>query len=128
MSRCPCSALTRRFSSAVAVIIRRFASRRSTRTAVNLFGAIGLEQLQHKLEVLRAHCATEGRDYDAIEKTVQTQFNVADGEDTPEAIIERLHEFASLGFTRAIGSVKGVERLQPLEVIGREIIPQVESL
>ena len=96
--------------------------------AVNLFGAMGREQLQHKLDVLRAHCEAEGTDYDAIEKTVQTQFNVADGEDTPEAIIERLREFAGLGFTRAIGSVKSVETLTPLEVIGSEIIPQVEGL
>jgi F420-dependent oxidoreductase-like protein len=93
--------------------------------AINLFGAMGLEQLQHKLDVLRGHCEREGRDYDAIEKTVQTQFNVADGEDNPDVIIERLREFASMGFTRAIGSVKGVENLQPLEVIGREIIPVV---
>jgi alkanesulfonate monooxygenase len=95
--------------------------------AVNFFGGIGSEQLQHKLDILRRHCEQAGTDFDSIEKTVQVQFNVADGEDTPEAIIERLRALAALGFTRAIGSVKGVETLQPLEVIGREIIPRVAA-
>lgn len=34
----------------------------------NLFG-VNPEHVQHKLAVLRQHCADEGRDYDAIEKT-----------------------------------------------------------
>jgi F420-dependent oxidoreductase-like protein len=35
----------------------------------NLFGA-GTDAVRHKLDVLRGHCETEGRDYDAIEKTI----------------------------------------------------------
>ena len=35
--------------------------------ACNVFGAP--EQVAHKYAVLRGHCETEGRDYDAIEKT-----------------------------------------------------------
>lgn len=41
--------------------------------ACNLFaipGPEGLTELQHKLDVLRGHCETEGRPYEAIEKTV----------------------------------------------------------
>lgn len=101
----------------------RIASRYAN--AVNLFGALGAEGLRHKLDVLRQHCEDVGRDYDSIEKTVQVQFNV--GEEAPAVIVARLHELAALGFTRAIGSVKSVEMLTPLEVIGREIIPQVEA-
>jgi F420-dependent oxidoreductase-like protein len=37
--------------------------------ACNVF-ARDLDAVAHKLDVLRAHCAAEGRDYDAIEKTV----------------------------------------------------------
>ena len=96
--------------------------------AVNLFGAMGAEQLQHKLDVLRAHCEDAGRDYDAIEKTVQVQFNVGPGGESTETVVERLAGFAELGFTRAIGSVKGVETLQPLELIGRHVIPAVADL
>jgi F420-dependent oxidoreductase-like protein len=37
--------------------------------ACNLFAAGGADEVRHKLDVLRAHCEAEGRDYDAIEKT-----------------------------------------------------------
>ena len=37
--------------------------------ACNLF-ASSVDQVAHKLDVLRAHCDSEGRSYDAIEKTV----------------------------------------------------------
>ncbi len=37
--------------------------------ACNLF-ARSVEEVAHKLEVLRAHCDTEGTDFDAIRKTV----------------------------------------------------------
>jgi alkanesulfonate monooxygenase SsuD/methylene tetrahydromethanopterin reductase-like flavin-dependent oxidoreductase (luciferase family) len=38
-------------------------------------------EIPRKLEVLRQHCQTEGRDYDAIEKTCVFAFNV--GQDGP---------------------------------------------
>src|SRR5580692_235713 len=38
--------------------------------------AYDVPEAARKLEVLRAHCATEGRDYDEIEKTAQTRFNL----------------------------------------------------
>jgi F420-dependent oxidoreductase-like protein len=37
--------------------------------ACNLFGS-SVADVEHKLDVLRGHCATEGRDYDSILKTV----------------------------------------------------------
>ncbi len=93
--------------------------------AINLFGGIGTEQLQHKLTVLRHHCEDAGRDFDSIEKTVQVQFDVTDGP-AAEALVGRLQDFAALGFTRAIGSVRNVESLRPLELLGRDVIPQIE--
>lgn len=38
--------------------------------ACNLFPTAGPSSIAHKLDVLRGHCATEGRDYNAIEKTM----------------------------------------------------------
>ena len=38
--------------------------------ACNLF-AIGADEVKHKLDVLREHCERSGRDYDAIQKTLQ---------------------------------------------------------
>lgn len=37
--------------------------------ACNVFGS-GVDEVRHKLDVLRRHCAQEGRDYDTIDKTV----------------------------------------------------------
>jgi F420-dependent oxidoreductase-like protein len=35
----------------------------------------GVEMLEHKLEVLRGHCQREGRDFEAIDITVQTNYS-----------------------------------------------------
>src|SRR5580658_2868070 len=43
--------------------------------ACNIFGST---DVAHKLEVLRAHCETEGRSYDEIEKTVLYNFDVGE--------------------------------------------------
>jgi len=96
--------------------------------ATNLFGAMPLEQLQHKLDVLRTHCEREGRNYDSIEKTVQFQMDVTGGSDATGPMVERLRHLSEMGFTRAIGSVREVEKLAPLEVLGREVIPQIAGL
>jgi F420-dependent oxidoreductase-like protein len=92
--------------------------------ACNLFATPDVE---HKLEVLREHCARLGRPYEEILKTVYYPFNVgADGERVDETLadLRRLH---GLGFQAAIGSVTDVWRVAPLEVIGREIIPAAAS-
>ncbi len=61
----------------------------------NLFGS-SVGDVAHKLEVLRAHCDTEGRDYDAIEKTVlAVRPALAD----VEATLADAEGFAALGVT-----------------------------
>jgi F420-dependent oxidoreductase-like protein len=64
--------------------------------ACNLFGE-DAEMLKHKLDVLRGHCETEGRDYDSIEKTL-----VGGGLDPlrdTDKFVARMQQFAALGFT-----------------------------
>ena len=90
--------------------------------ACNLFSTPDLE---HKLDVLKEHCEREGRDYDDIEKTVLFNFDVGEhGERTAE-LIEQLRGLARLGIQVAHGGVKDVWRIEPLEIIGREVIPAV---
>ena len=48
-------------------------------------------QAAHKLEVLREHCATEGRDYGEIEKTAQTRFDLGENGENVQRTIESLH-------------------------------------
>jgi F420-dependent oxidoreductase-like protein len=73
--------------------------------ACNLF-ASDLDQLRHKLDVLRGHCDREGRDYAAIEKTAQLGLTIGSGlgEDvvTPGEAIDRLGQLAELGIDHAI--------------------------
>ena len=93
--------------------------------ACNLFAT---PELARKLDVLRAHCDAEGRDYDEITKTCYFRFDPgAKGEHTGE-MIDRLGELAEMGFQAAIGAVAGVWEVTPLEIIGSEVIPAVASL
>jgi alkanesulfonate monooxygenase SsuD/methylene tetrahydromethanopterin reductase-like flavin-dependent oxidoreductase (luciferase family) len=93
--------------------------------ACNLFPS---PDLARKLEVLRAHCDTEGRDYDEISKTVYFRFDVGEkGEKTAE-IVDQLGRLAELGFDAAIGGVADVWQVTPLEVLAAEVIPAVSSL
>jgi alkanesulfonate monooxygenase SsuD/methylene tetrahydromethanopterin reductase-like flavin-dependent oxidoreductase (luciferase family) len=93
--------------------------------ACNLFPG---PDLARKLDVLRAHCEAEGRDYDDILKTCYFHFDVgANGEKTAE-IVDRLGELADLGFQAAIGNVARVWEVTPLELMATHVIPAVASL
>ena len=93
--------------------------------ACNLFPG---PQLAHKLDVLREHCAAEGRDYDSIEKTVIFRFDVGDRGERASELVDQLAGLAELGIDMAIGGVAGVWGMKPLEVMGSEVIPAVADL
>ena len=90
--------------------------------ACNLFPT---PELPRKLEVLRAHCETEGRDYDQIEKTSMFNFDIGENGENVGKTIGRLRQLSKLGIQTAIGSVKDVWRITPLEIIGRKVIPAI---
>jgi alkanesulfonate monooxygenase SsuD/methylene tetrahydromethanopterin reductase-like flavin-dependent oxidoreductase (luciferase family) len=92
--------------------------------ACNLFDT---PELAHKLDVLREHCAAEGRDYADIEKTVQVRFDPGEGGERVEQTIEHLHELAELGFEVAHGTLARVGTLHPLELMAERVIPAVEK-
>jgi len=60
----------------------------------------------------------EGRDYDEIAKTVLYVYDVGEKGENVQRIIDGLGRFAELGFTEAIGRVKGAHRPDPLRLIG----------
>ena len=93
--------------------------------ACNLFST---PDLAHKLSVLREHCDREGRDYDEIEKTVLFNFDLGEKGENVAQIIDRLGTLAQQGFRVAHGSVTNVSAIEPLEMIGREILPAVAGL
>ncbi|WP_040805347.1 LLM class F420-dependent oxidoreductase [Nocardia concava] len=65
--------------------------------ACNLF-ASSVEDVARKLEVLRAHCEAEQRDYDAIRKTALyvSRSGLAD----PDEVVRTAEELAALGITQ----------------------------
>jgi F420-dependent oxidoreductase-like protein len=93
--------------------------------ACNLFPG---PDLARKLDVLRAHCDAEGRDYGEIEKTCYFVFDVGEKGEKAGEIVDRLGELARMGFQAAIGGVPGVWNVTPLEVIGSEVIPAAAKL
>jgi len=93
--------------------------------ACNLFPG---PDLAHKLDVLREHCAAEGRDYDEIEKTCYFRFDVGEKGEKVAEINDQLGQLAEMGFQTAIGGVANVHEITPLEIIGAEIVPAVAHL
>jgi F420-dependent oxidoreductase-like protein len=83
--------------------------------------------LVHKLDVLRAHCEREGRDYDAIEKTVLFDLDPGPGGERCSEIVDALGGLAELGFTVAHGAVENVSALTPIELLGERVIPEIAT-
>jgi F420-dependent oxidoreductase-like protein len=93
--------------------------------ACNLFPG---PDLARKLDVLRAHCEAEGRDYDEIEKTCYFIFDVGRKGEKAAQVVDQLGRLADMGFQAAIGAVANVWEITPLEVIASDVIPAVASL
>ena len=90
--------------------------------ACNLFDT---PDIAHKLDVLREHCAREGRDYDEILKTAYYVPDVGAKGEKVDDVLADLRRLADLGFGATIGAVPNVYEITPLEIIGREVIPAV---
>jgi alkanesulfonate monooxygenase SsuD/methylene tetrahydromethanopterin reductase-like flavin-dependent oxidoreductase (luciferase family) len=85
-------------------------------------------ELPRKLDLLRRLCDEAGRDYDAIEKTVPFGFDVGERGEKAGEVVEQLRWLAGLGVETVIGWVVGVERMSPIEIMGREVIPAAAEM
>jgi F420-dependent oxidoreductase-like protein len=92
--------------------------------ATNVFG--GPEQIAHKYEVIRQHCAEVGRNPDEIERSTLQNVNLA--RESPAQVVDRFGELADAGAQHIVLGVADVIDPQHLETIGREILPQVRAL
>ena len=95
--------------------------------ACNIF-AYDLDAAAHKLDVLRQHCADEGRDYTEIEKTAQYRYDLGENGENVNQLIEHLHRLAELGFTQVHGALLRVSKPGQLDLLGERLIPAVEKL
>src|ERR1700722_4521197 len=89
--------------------------------------AYDLSTTAHKLDVLREHCVNEGRDYDEIEKTAQTRYDLGENGENVNQVIEQLHAVAELGFNQAHGSLLRVSVPGQLDLLAEKVIPAVEK-
>ena len=95
--------------------------------ACNLFVRLGPEGIRRKLDVLQHHCDEIGRKYDDIERTAVGSVHVAPGRMTARDVVELCRMLAGLGIQHVIFNMPNAEELTPLEVLGYEVIPIVES-
>lgn len=100
--------------------------------ACNLFARLGREQLQHKLDVLRDHCAALGRPYEQIEKTTLDTIHLTrDGRNgtlSPAAAIDRFGQLAEMGIDQAIFNMPNVTDPEPFDLLATRIVPEVEKI
>jgi F420-dependent oxidoreductase-like protein len=93
--------------------------------ACNIFDS---PELGRKLDVLREHCERLGRDYDEIEKTAQTRFDLGRDGEKVDATIDHLEQLAGLGIEVAHGTLADVSKPGVLEMMGERVIPAVAHL
>ena len=94
--------------------------------ACNLFEIAGPEALRHKLEVLRGHCAAEGRRYEDIQKTT---FGTVGQDESAGQLVERFGRLAEVGVDLAIvelpdqGRGGSMERLAEAVEAASQLVP-----
>ena len=86
------------------------------------------ERLTHKLNVLKRHCKRVGRDYEEIEKSVLSPLEISLSAMTVEDVIEMCEEVASIGIQYVIFNMPNDYEIEPIKIIGREVISQVADL
>jgi F420-dependent oxidoreductase-like protein len=98
--------------------------------ACNVFG--GPTALQHKFQVLAEHCQVVGRAYDEIERSTLQRVAVAAGGAgnalSPTQVVDRAGELSDVGVQHLILSVHQGDDLAQIELIGRDVIPNVQGL
>ena len=92
--------------------------------AANVFG--GPTAIHHKFEVLRGHCEAIGRDPDEIERSTLQSVNLA--KESPAQIVDWFGELSDAGAQHIIFSLRNIENPEHLNVLGRDVIPQLHDL
>jgi F420-dependent oxidoreductase-like protein len=94
--------------------------------ACNFFGDAAVAKV--KLEVLRGHCEREGRDFDAIQKTIYYPMDVGEGGSNVGRVVDDLGNLRAVGIDAAIGALIQVEDPARIQTVAERVIPQVADL
>ena len=98
--------------------------------AAHVFGAP--EALARKYRILEEHCAAVGRDFDEIERTTLQSIAISGegrpGTETPARIVDHFGELGDAGAQHIICNIRDTHELDRLELVGRDVIPQLRAL
>jgi hypothetical protein len=86
------------------------------------------EFLESRLALLRASCKKFGRSYEDIERTLLGTIKIAPNAMAAHDVVELCKEFAELGFQHVIFNMPNVHEIEPVKIIGEEVIPEVKNL
>ncbi|HEX3539263.1 MAG TPA: LLM class F420-dependent oxidoreductase [Acidimicrobiales bacterium] len=91
--------------------------------ACNLFGS-SVDDVRHKLDVLRRHCDTEGRDFATITPTILAFGNPVDD---PDGFIAQMADYAKLG-VKLVGIMPFGDPVEMASGLGSRVIPALKEL
>jgi F420-dependent oxidoreductase-like protein len=92
--------------------------------ACNIFG--GPDQLTHKFGVLRERCAEVGRPFEEIERTNLQSVDLS--KESVAQVVERFGTLAEVGVQHVIFSLRDISDPRNLEMIGRDLLPQIHAI
>lgn len=93
--------------------------------ACNIRPSPDIPRLLERLAIL---CEEAGRDYASIEKTAPYFFDVGPGGSGVGELLDKLHWLSTMGIETVFGWVVGVDRIEPIEIMGREVIPEIAKV
>lgn len=85
------------------------------------------DDARRKIGILHEHCDAVGRNFEDIDKTIYRPLEINETNSAAQ-IIDTLGQFAEAGVQTILGPVPDVYTMKQLEMIGRDIIPQIRSL
>lgn len=77
---------------------------------------------------MKQHCDDVGRLYEDIEKTVITSVKLTPDPQNTNEIVNLCQELAGLGVHHVIFNVANVHEIEPIRILGHDVIPQVQSI
>ncbi len=86
------------------------------------------EHLPRRLDVLREHCAREGRPFDEIEKTVSYRFDLGERGERVGEIVDDLGRLAGLGIQVAHGWIARTWEPRTMEIVAEQLVPAASEL
>jgi F420-dependent oxidoreductase-like protein len=96
--------------------------------ACNLYAFENLEVIRAKLEILRRYCENIGRPFEEIERTAIGSIDLREGRMSARETIDYCRRVNQAGIQHFIVSMPGDHELEPIELMGKEIIPAVAEL